>query len=126
MLGVRHAHGDQGRQNSVPPRPGGHVGLLHLGGEALRVGDAMERVAPGTLMWRSEQDPVDVEDLGVEPHRRYGDACDGPQDTSHMRQTTAAAPIRARPIIRKLSANGSSDAEISLTRSLTASVHDAG
>lgn len=42
-----------------------------------------------------------------------------------MMGTTDADPIMASPIIRRLSANGSNDAEIGLNRSLAALAQDA-
>jgi hypothetical protein len=38
------------------------MGLIHRGGEASRLGNADERLAPGLLMRGCEQDAVDVED----------------------------------------------------------------
>ena len=122
---VRHAQRCQGGEGPVQPRAARDEGLIKGGGEARGVGDAVERLPPCAFVGRCEQDPVDVEDPGVELPRRYGDVRDGPQDTSHIRLTTVADPTMARPIMRRLSANGSSGAEIGLTRSSAALVHGA-
>jgi hypothetical protein len=89
-------------------RPAGRVGHH-------RIGDAMKSHSPCALVGRREQDPVDVDVSRIEPPHRHGDALDGPQSTSQIRHMTAADPITASSSMRKLSANGSGDANAVLT-----------
>lgn len=62
--GVRHAERFQGRQSASRPRLPGHVLLVERGGEARGIREIVQRLAPGTLVRRSEEDAVDVEDDG--------------------------------------------------------------
>jgi hypothetical protein len=62
LLGVRHTQCLQRRKGAAEPWLPRHMGLIHRGGEARRLGEAGKRLAPGTLMRGCEQDAVHVED----------------------------------------------------------------
>jgi hypothetical protein len=60
--GVQHAQRLQGSKGAAEPWLARDVGLIHCGGEAIRLGEAVERFAPGTLVRGCEQHAVHVED----------------------------------------------------------------
>jgi hypothetical protein len=59
--GVRHTQCFQGSTSADEAWFARDVGLVHRGGKPIRLGEAMERFAPGTLVRGCEQDAVNVE-----------------------------------------------------------------
>jgi hypothetical protein len=74
----------QGGTGAAEARLARDVGLVHRGGEAIRLSEAVERFAPGALMRGCEQNAVDVENARVQrlgmigsAPRGFGDGDDG-------------------------------------------------
>lgn len=59
--GIGHAKRLKGGTGANHTRLAGDIGLVHLGGEQVRIGYSAQRFAPGVFMRRREQDAIDIE-----------------------------------------------------------------
>ena len=60
--GPGHAKPFEGRARAVQPGLAGDIGLVEFGGEACRIGEAHQRLPPGSLVRRGDQHAIHIED----------------------------------------------------------------
>src|ERR1700730_85824 len=88
------------------------MGLIDCGGEAVRLGKALERFAPGTLMRGCEQDAIDVENARGQPLGTVGLGSRGFADGHELTHSGRENGGALHPPARRSTVPGSGPAKV--------------